>query len=192
MRTVIKMGSSASTSRTTPRRAAGSAAGRGGARPASAAGERPKLAGRAMLEAEISRLGLKHSRQRDLVADVFFAMGGHVSVDQLVAAARRSDPRVSVATVYRTMKLLAECGLAVPRQFDGGQTRYEPAAGRAHHDHLICTACGEIVEFANERIEVLQARVAQSHGFEVESHKLELYGRCTRCRRAPRLAGVRP
>lgn len=150
------------------------------------------VAARAALDTHLERLGLKHSRQRELVAEVFFGTGGHLSVEELIQRVRSADPRVSVATVYRTMKLLAECGLAVPRQFDGGQTRYEPAAGRAHHDHLICTACGEIVEFANERIEVLQARVAQSHGFEVESHKLELYGRCTRCRRAPRLAGVRP
>jgi len=111
-------------------------------------------------------------------------MGGHVSVEELVARVRRLDPRISVATVYRTMKLLADCGLAVPRQFGGGQTRYEAAAGRGHHDHLICTGCGEIVEFANEKIETLQALVARRHGFEVESHKLELYGRCVRCRSA--------
>ena len=141
-------------------------------------------AGRAALQAEIARLGLKHSRQRDLVADTFFGMAGHVSVDQLVAATRRSDPRVSVATVYRTMKLLADCGLAFPRQFDGSQTRYEPAAGRPHHDHLICTRCGAIEEFSEARIEVLQGRVAASRGFEVETHKLELYGRCADCRRA--------
>ncbi len=147
---------------------------------------------RAALGAHLERRGLKHSRQRELVAEVFFAAGGHVAVDPLVQRVRAADPRVSVATVYRTMKLLAECGLAVPRQFDGGQTRYEPAGLRAHHDHLICTACGEIVEFANERIEALQARVARSHGFEVETHKLELYGRCARCRRPARGAGVRP
>jgi Fur family ferric uptake transcriptional regulator len=111
-------------------------------------------------------------------------MGGHVSVEQLVAAARRSDPRVSVATVYRTMKLLADCGLAAPRQFDGSQTRYEPAAGRPHHDHLICTRCGAIEEFAEQRIETLQSRVAASRGFQVETHKLELYGRCGSCRQA--------
>jgi Fur family transcriptional regulator, ferric uptake regulator len=142
-------------------------------------------AGRSALAAEIVRLGLKHSRQRDLVADTFFGMGGHVSVEQLVAAARRNDPRISVATVYRTMKLLADCGLAFSRQFDGTQTRYEPAAGRPHHDHLICTRCGTIEEFAEERIETLQSRVAQDHGFEVETHKLELYGRCADCRGAP-------
>lgn len=140
---------------------------------------------RAALGAHLERRGLKHSRQRELVAEVFFEAGGHLPVEALIQRVRLADPRVSVATVYRTMKLLAECGLAVPRQFEGGQTRYEPAVGRAHHDHLICTACGEIVEFANDRIEALQARVAARHGFEVDTHKLELYGRCARCRRAP-------
>jgi Fur family ferric uptake transcriptional regulator len=141
---------------------------------------------RTALVAHLEQRGLKHSRQRELVAEVFFDAGGHVAVEELTRRVRAEDPRVSVATVYRTMKLLSECGLAVARQFDGGQTRYEPGAGRAHHDHLICTSCGEIVEFANPRIEALQVRVAASHGFEVASHKLELYGRCARCRRAPR------
>jgi Fur family ferric uptake transcriptional regulator len=127
--------------------------------------------------------GLKHSRQRDVIVETFYAMGGHVPVDGLVARVRALDARVSVATVYRTMKLLAECGIAVPRRFDDGQTRYEPASGRSHHDHLICTGCGRIVEFENAKIEELQVRVARSHGFEVDSHKLELYGRCERCRR---------
>jgi Fur family ferric uptake transcriptional regulator len=147
---------------------------------------------RAALDAHLARRGLKHSRQRELVAEVFFGTGGHLAVEALVQQVRRADPRVSVATVYRTMKLLAECGLAVPRQFDGGQTRFEPAAGRPHHDHLICTVCGEIVEFSNQRIEQLQARVASHHGFEVQTHKLELYGRCGRCRRLPRPAGEGP
>ena len=136
----------------------------------------------AALYAYITENGLKHSRQRDRIAETFFGMGGHVSVEELVVRVRREDPRISVATVYRTMKLLADCGLAVPRHFAGGQTRYEAAAGRGHHDHLICTGCGEIVEFANEKIETLQALVARRHGFEVESHRLELYGRCARCR----------
>jgi len=131
----------------------------------------------------IAENGLKHSRQRDRIVETFFAMGGHVSVEELVARVRRIDARISVATVYRTMKLLADSGLAVPRQFGGGQTRYEAASGKPHHDHLICTTCGEIVEFANERIESLQETIARRHGFLVESHKLELYGRCARCRR---------
>jgi Fur family ferric uptake transcriptional regulator len=84
------------------------------------------------------------------------------------------------------MKLLAECGLAVPRQFGDGQTRYEPSRHRHAdaHDHLICTACGEIVEFESARIAELQLRVARRHGFEVERRRVELYGRCAGCRRA--------
>ncbi|HVI73995.1 MAG TPA: transcriptional repressor [Anaeromyxobacteraceae bacterium] len=138
------------------------------------------------LGAFLQRSGLKHSRQREAIAQTFFDMGGHVPVDALVARVREQDPRVSVATVYRTMKLLAECGLAVPRRFGDGQTRYEPS-DRRHgdaHDHLICTSCGAIVEFESERISELQRRVARRHGFEVEHRRVELYGRCASCRRS--------
>jgi len=134
------------------------------------------------LDAWLEERGLKHSRQREAIVEAFYAMGGHVPVEALVARVRSRDARVSVATVYRTMKLLSECGLAVARRFEDGQTRYEPSGHGRHHDHLICTGCGRIVEFENERIEDLQRRVARSHGFEVESHKLELYGRCSACR----------
>ncbi len=140
----------------------------------------------AALGAYIERKGLKHSRQRDTIVDAFFGMRGHVSVEEVAGRVRERDPHVSLATVYRTMKLLAECGLATSRQFGDGQTRYEAAAGKRHHDHLICTTCGEIVEFEDDRIEELQALAARRHGFEVESHKLELYGRCERCARGRR------
>jgi len=135
------------------------------------------------LGAFLERRGLKHSRRREFILETFLSMGGHVPVETLVARVREQDPRVGAATVYRTMKLLADCGLAVQRQFGDGQTRYEHARGGGHHDHLICTGCGRIVEFENERIEELQLKVARSHGFEVESHKLEMYGRCAACRR---------
>lgn len=154
-------------------------------RPLATSPRPPALAAAEALRAYIEQKGLKRSRQRDRIAEVFFLTPGHVTVEELVARVRREDSRISVATVYRTMKLLSECGLAAGRQFGDGQTRYEAAGGRAHHDHLICTTCGTIVEFANERIESLQASVARSHGFEVERHKLELYGRCERCRATP-------
>ena len=141
----------------------------------------------AALASAIEARGLKHSRQRDVIVETFFAMGGHVPVDALVARVREQDPRVSVATVYRTMKLLAECGLAVPRRFGDGQTRYEPVTQRhGHgHDHLICTACGAIVEFESDLVDEAQARVARRHGFEVEERRLEIYGRCSACKRSP-------
>ncbi|MFO0580970.1 MAG: Fur family transcriptional regulator [Anaeromyxobacter sp.] len=147
---------------------------------------RPKVSSssrQAALAAYIEQKGLKRSRQRERIASAFFELDGHVTVEEVVERARRNDPRVSLATVYRTMKLLADSGLATARQFGDGQTRYEASEGREHHDHLICTSCGAIVEFANDRIESLQAAVAKRHGFDVEKHKLELYGRCPDCRR---------
>lgn len=138
---------------------------------------------RSRLASFIAERGLKQSRQRDAVAEAFFTTPGHVSAEELVVRAREVDPRVSVATVYRTLKLLGESGLAVPRNFGEGQTRWESAVGREHHDHLVCRRCGAIIEFANDEIERLQALVARRHGFVVESHRLELYGVCAGCRR---------
>ena len=133
--------------------------------------------------------GLKSTRQRSLIIDTFFNTGGHLSVEELWNKVRALDAKVSVATVYRTMKLLHDCGLVHSRNFGDGQTRYEAAAGRHHHDHLICTRCGTIIEFENDRIEMLQDRVARQHGFRVTSHKMELYGLCSECQLALASAG---
>jgi Fur family ferric uptake transcriptional regulator len=131
----------------------------------------------------MAQRGLKSTRQRNLIIDTFFSAAGHLSVEDVWAKVRQRDAKVSVATVYRTMKLLSECGLAHARNFGDGQTRYEAAVGRHHHDHLICTQCGTIVEFENDRIEALQDAVARKHGFRVTSHKMELYGLCRNCQR---------
>jgi Fur family ferric uptake transcriptional regulator len=137
-----------------------------------------------VLQRFMAERGLKSTRQRSLIIDTFFELGGHLSVEDVWSKVRALDSKVSVATVYRTMKLLSECGLAHPRNFGDGQTRYEPAVGRHHHDHLICTRCGRIIEFENPRIEALQDSVAARHGFRVTSHKMELYGLCADCQRA--------
>jgi Fur family ferric uptake transcriptional regulator len=134
------------------------------------------------LAAWIAARGLKTTRQRDVIVDAFFSMPGHLSIEELVRRARAIDRSIGSATVYRTMKVLTESGIASVRHFEGGQTRYEAAVDRHHHDHLICQSCGEIVEFENERIEELQDRVAAEHGFAVTHHKLELYGICKSCR----------
>src|SRR5213075_3301424 len=136
---------------------------------------------RERLASWIAARGLKATRQRDLIVDAFFSQAGHLSVDELVEKAKQRDPSIGAATVYRTMKILTDAGLASARHFEGGQTRYEAALDRHHHDHLICTSCGNIAEFENERIEELQDRVAQEHGFHVTHHKLELYGLCAAC-----------
>ncbi len=135
------------------------------------------------LRSFFTKNGMKNSRQRELIAATFFNVEGHLSIDELLERVRAEDPRVGLATVYRTMKLLAKAGLAEVRRFGDGQTRYEQAhADTEHHDHLICTSCGKIVEFVNPEIEALQARVAAQHGFVVQQHKMELYGVCAGCR----------
>jgi len=144
-------------------------------------GSKKSAAARERLASWISSRGLKATRQRDVIVDVFFAQTGHLSVDELLEKAKQRDPTIGAATVYRTMKILADAGLASARHFEGGQTRYEAALDRHHHDHLICTSCGSIIEFENERIEELQDMVARHHGFTVTRHKLELYGLCRNC-----------
>lgn len=129
----------------------------------------------------MEKQGLRSTEQRRAIVDSFFASPGHVTLEQLLEQARVTDPRVGYATVYRTMKLLAEAGIAHERKFGDGLTRYELADDAAHHDHLICVLCGSIEEFEEPEIEEIQARLARRHGFEVHHHKHELYGRCARC-----------
>jgi Fur family transcriptional regulator, ferric uptake regulator len=126
--------------------------------------------------------GLKSTRQRDVIVDEFLKCRGHVSIEELLARVRKRHPGVGYVTVYRTLRLLAAADLAVPRHFGDGQTRFEVAdqVSRHHHDHLICTDCGLIIEFTEPEIERLQDEVARRLGFVVESHKLELYARCPR------------
>ncbi len=136
----------------------------------------------AIFKEHLRQQGLKSTAQRDDIAHVFFASNRHISVEELYNEVKRVNPRIGYATVYRTMKLLTECGLAVERHFRDGEARYEKEAGH-HHDHLICERCGKIVEFEEDRIEALQAEVAERLGFRFTGHKMELYGLCRDCQR---------
>jgi Fur family ferric uptake transcriptional regulator len=135
----------------------------------------------------MERKGLRSTDQRRLIIETFFQAPNHVSIEELLADVRAQDPRVGYATVYRTLKLLAECGVAFERRFGDGLTRYELADDTSHHhDHLICVECGKITEFEEPRIEELQEHVARKHGFELRSHKHEMYGVCPECQRQVR------
>jgi Fur family transcriptional regulator, ferric uptake regulator len=136
---------------------------------------------RAMLNAYMAEKGLRSTDQRRLIVETFFRSENHVSIEELLAHVRAKDPRVGYATVYRTLKLLTECGVANERRFGDGLTRYELADDVSHHDHLICVVCGDITEFEEPRIEDLQEQVAREYGFELRSHKHELYGVCPKC-----------
>ena len=99
---------------------------------------------------------MKTTQQREAIVDAFLRTSGHVGLEDLLSSARRKHPSVGLATVYRTVKLLEEAGIAAARHFGPGQTLYEVAEGRAHHDHLICDSCGFITEFESDEIETLQ------------------------------------
>ena len=130
----------------------------------------------------LKQRGLRLTEQRRTIVEAFFNAGGHVDIDTLYGLVKASDSRIGQATVYRTLKLLTESGLAQTSRFGGNATLYEPA-DTDHHDHLVCRSCGLIVEFFNEDIERLQDEVADTHGFKLETHKMELYGLCPKCRK---------
>jgi len=127
--------------------------------------------------------GLNSSKARDAVVDVFLGTKAHTGLQELFETARKKHAGVSFATVYRTMKLLDEAGVAHARNFGAAKsTLYEVAVGRAHHDHLICDKCGRIVEFVEPQVEELQEKIAVRHGFTLSRHRHELYGLCGDCR----------
>ena len=134
-----------------------------------------------ILKSYLEAKSLKSTAQRDFIADTFFKTNTHISLDELLNKVRRKNPNIGYATVYRTMKLLTECGLAIARQFGDGQTRYENLPQDGHHDHMICIKCSRIAEFQNQKIEQLQSDAAKKLGFTVVSHKLEIYGYCSEC-----------
>ncbi|MBI5562667.1 MAG: transcriptional repressor [Deltaproteobacteria bacterium] len=134
-----------------------------------------------ILKAYLETKGLKSTAQRDFIADTFFKTNTHISLEELLSKVKRKNKNIGYATVYRTMKLLGESGLAIARQFGDGQTRYENLPEDGHHDHIICMKCSKIAEFQNQKIEQLQSEAAKKLGFTVVNHKLELYGYCAGC-----------
>jgi Fur family ferric uptake transcriptional regulator len=136
---------------------------------------------RARLNDYMTKHGLRSTEQRRVVTEMFFTSTGHLSIEDLLDRVRVEEPRIGYATVYRTLKLLKECGLAFERHFGDGVSRYEVAWADEHHDHLICVECEKIIEFEDEAIEDLQHKVSAKQGFKLVRHKLELYGVCTDC-----------
>ena len=126
--------------------------------------------------------GFKSTRQRGLIAAEFFRKHRHLTVEELLEKVRRQDASVGHATVYRTLKLLTEAGLAFKREFGDGRARFEHVTAR-HHDHMICLDCGEIAEFENEAMERLQEKICRGHRFRMLNHKMELYGQCRNCQK---------
>tara|TARA_Y100000741_G_scaffold2883_1_gene2340 strand:- start:1172 stop:1582 length:411 start_codon:yes stop_codon:yes gene_type:complete len=119
--------------------------------------------------------GVKLTEQRKIIAKIMSDSQDHPDVDELYKRASKIDSKISIATVYRTVKLFEEAGIVAKHDFKGGKARYEEL-NEGHHDHLIDIKTGEIIEFVDEEIEKLQKKVADKYGYKLVDHKLELYG----------------
>ena len=133
----------------------------------------------------LQKAGLKRTAQRELILEVFVQTEEHVSSERLYELVRASDPSIGHTTVYRTLKLLTECGLAREVRFGDGRTYYEHNYKHEHHDHMICTECGAIIEFFSPEIEAMQDEAAAHYGFQVTQHSLRLFGLCANCQNQP-------
>ncbi len=136
-----------------------------------------------IFEGHLRTKNLKHSEQRKEILHIFLGIDKHLTANELYRLVQKKYPTVGYATIYRTLKLLCECGLCRELRFEDGTTRYEHLYGHQHHDHLICTKCGRFVEVVDPQIESLQEKLVKQHGFYPERHRMELYGVCKRCKR---------
>ena len=127
------------------------------------------------IENQCKEKGVRLTEQRKLIAKVMSDSANHPDVDELHKKVGKFDSKISIATVYRTVKLFEEAGIVSKHDFKGNKSRYEQAS-EEHHDHLIDINSGEITEFVNEEIEKLQKQVAEKLGYRLVDHRLELYG----------------
>jgi Fur family ferric uptake transcriptional regulator len=135
----------------------------------------PSSSSESRIELLCAEQGLRMTGQRRVIARVLSTAKDHPDVEEVYQRANEIDSRISLSTVYRTLKLFAEKGILERHDFGHGRGRYEEAA-RGHHDHLIDVETGRVIEFRNEAIEALQERIARELGFKLVGHRLELYG----------------
>lgn len=125
----------------------------------------------------------KNSDKRKFIIMYFLSKDKHYSVEELYEEMKKDGIKVSYSTIYRTLKNLKESGIANEIEIGDGFIRFEPAHNGLHHDHFICEKCGKIIEFYDDEIEKIQEMIAKKYKFEINSHKLEIFGICEKCRR---------
>ena len=128
------------------------------------------------IEKRCAERGLRMTDQRRVIAEVLSSADDHPDAEELYRRAAEIDPKISLATVYRTVRLFSDAGIIETHDFRDGRARYE-TADDDHHDHLIDVVSGEVIEFVDEEIEALQERIAAKLGYELVDHRLELYGK---------------
>ncbi len=136
----------------------------------------------------LKRVGLKHTDQRDTILRTFLDTRDHLSTDELYRLVKKKNERIGFTTVYRTLKLLAECGLASEVAFNDGVSRYEHQYQRRNHHHMVCTECGSSVEFFSPGIERIEQEIGRKHKYLPTRHTFQIYGVCETCQRKTRRA----
>jgi Fur family transcriptional regulator, ferric uptake regulator len=129
----------------------------------------------------IQKAGLRKTAQRDLILEIFLRTEDHLTSEDLYWLVQKQDPSVGHTTVYRTLKLLTEAGLAREVRFGDNKTYYEHHFKHEHHDHMICAECGKVIEFVSAEIEILQEQMADKFGFKLSHHSLRMWGTCSEC-----------
>jgi Fur family transcriptional regulator, ferric uptake regulator len=135
------------------------------------------------LQEYIKSENLKSSNQRNEILSIFFESNKHLTVEELYDICKVKISNIGIATIYRAMKLFCKIGICSEIKIENGITRYEIISSSFHHDHLICSKCGMFIEIMSDEIEEIQKRIAEKHGFVLTSHRLNLYGTCSECRR---------
>jgi Fur family ferric uptake transcriptional regulator len=149
--------------------------------------DQPSISPQMVREAEaifhdhLRRVKLKHTGQRDVILRAFLETRDHLSTDELFRLVRKKDERIGFTTVYRTLKLLSECGLASEVLFNDGIARYEHQYNRRDHHHMVCTECGSSVEFFSKEIERIEREIGRKHKYLTTRHTFQIYGLCDGC-----------
>ena len=136
-----------------------------------------------ILHQHLKRVGLKQTAQRDTILRTFLETREHLSTNELYRLVQRKDPRIGFTTVYRTLKLLSECGLASEVAFHDGIARFEHQYNRRSHHHMVCTLCGASVEFFSPEVDRIEQEVGSKYGYETTRHTFQIYGLCEDCRK---------
>ncbi len=151
--------------------------------------DQPSISPQMVREAEaiflehLRRVGLKHTGQRDTILGAFLDTRDHLSTDELYRLVRKKDERIGFTTVYRTLKLLVECGLASEVAFNDGISRYEHQYNRRDHHHMVCTECDGSVEFFSPEIERIEHEIGRKHKYLTTRHTFQIYGVCDSCQK---------
>ena len=151
--------------------------------------DRPAISREMVREAEdilhrhLKEVGLKHTTQRSAIVRAFLETREHLSTDELHQLVRKKDPKIGFTTVYRTLKLLTDCGLASVVAFHDGIARYERQYNRRGHHHMVCTGCGSSVEFFSPQVDRIEHVIGRKHRYLTTRHTFQIYGVCEACRK---------